>query len=34
MNDLRIFENKDFGNIRTIVDKDNEPWFIGKDIAM
>ncbi len=33
MNDLRIFENKEFGNIRMVVDKDNEPWFIGKDIA-
>lgn len=32
MNDLRIFENKEFGEIRTVV-KDGEPWFVGKDVA-
>ncbi|WP_349818625.1 phage antirepressor KilAC domain-containing protein [Coprococcus sp. RTP31081st1_D2_RTP31081_211007] len=32
MNDLKIFENKEFGEIRTVV-KDGEPWFVGVDIA-
>lgn len=32
MNDLIIFENKDFGKIRTLV-KDNEPWFVATDIC-
>lgn len=32
MNELKIFENSSFGKIRTIV-LDNEPWFIGKDVA-
>lgn len=29
---LQIFENDEFGNIR-IVTIDNEPWFVGKDVA-
>lgn len=32
MNALKIFENKEFGEIR-VIEKDNEPWFIGKDVA-
>lgn len=32
MNDLKSFENKEFGEIRTVV-KDGEPWFVGKDVA-
>ncbi len=32
MNDLKIFENKEFGEIRTVV-KDGEPWFVGKDVC-
>ncbi len=32
MNDVKIFNNADFGNIRMIM-TDNEPWFIGKDVA-
>ena len=32
MNELQIFENTMFGKIRTVV-IDNEPWFIGKDVA-
>ncbi len=32
MNDLKIFENKEFGEIRTVI-KDGEPWFVGKDVA-
>ena len=29
---LRIFQNNIFGEIRTII-IDNEPWFVGKDVA-
>lgn len=32
MNELKIFENAEFGSIRTTV-IDNEPWFVGKDVA-
>lgn len=32
MNKMKIFENKEFGEIRTIMIND-EPWFVGKDIA-
>lgn len=32
MNELRIFENAEFGNLRTIM-IDEEPWFVGKDVA-
>lgn len=32
MNDLQIFENSEFGRIRTVI-KDNEPWFVAKDIS-
>ena len=32
MGALQIFENAMFGKIRTVV-IDNEPWFIGKDVA-
>lgn len=32
MSDLQIFNNPDFGDIR-IVERDGEPWFVGKDIA-
>ena len=32
MNDLHIFKNKDFGEIRTVTIND-EPWFVGRDIA-
>lgn len=32
MNDLKIFENKEFGEIRTVI-KDGEPWFVGKDVT-
>lgn len=33
MNNLQIFKNPEFGQVRTII-KDDEPWFVGKDIAM
>lgn len=32
MNELQIFENKEFGSVRSLV-IDDEPWFVGKDIA-
>ena len=30
---IKIFENEEFGNIRTIM-IDGNPWFVGKDIAV
>ena len=32
MNDLTVFENPEFGPIRT-VELDGEPWLVGKDVA-
>lgn len=32
MNEMKIFENDEFGKVRTVV-IDNEPWFVGKDVA-
>lgn len=32
MTDLQIFNNPEFGAVRTI-EKDGEPWFVGKDVA-
>lgn len=32
MNDIQIFKNADFGEIR-VIEKDGEPWFVGKDVA-
>ena len=32
MNQLEIFKNREFGEIRTVV-IDGEPWFVGKDVA-
>lgn len=32
MNEIKIFENAEFGQIRT-VKIDGEPWFVGKDVA-
>ena len=32
MQELEIFKNEEFGEIRTVV-IENEPWFVGKDIA-
>jgi len=32
MNNLQIFNNPEFGQVR-IIEKDNEPWFVGKDVA-
>ena len=30
---LEIFRNAEFGEVRTIVGEDGEPWFVGKDVA-
>ena len=32
MNNLQIFNNEKFGSIRT-VEVNNEPYFVGKDVA-
>lgn len=32
MDELQIFENKEFGKVRMVI-KSNEPWFVGKDVA-
>jgi len=32
MNELKIFENPAFGQVR-IVEREGEPWFVGKDVA-
>lgn len=32
MNELQIFNSEEFGDIRTVT-IDNEPWFVGKDVA-
>lgn len=33
MNEVKIFENEKFGNVRA-VEIDGEPWFVGRDIAL
>ena len=30
--EIQIFKHEKFGDIRTI-NKDGEPWFVGKDVA-
>lgn len=32
MNELQIFNSEEFGEIRTVT-VDDEPWFVGKDVA-
>lgn len=32
-NELQIFENKDFGTIRTMVNENGETFFVAKDVA-
>lgn len=32
MSDIKIFDNPEFGEIRTI-DRDGEPWMVGVDVA-
>ena len=33
MNEVKIFENQEFGRMRTVT-IDDEPWFVGKDVAL
>lgn len=32
MNNIKIFENPEFGKVR-VVEVEGEPWFVGKDVA-
>lgn len=32
MNNIQIFKNNEFGEVRTLI-IESEPWFVGKDIA-
>lgn len=32
-NSLKIFENKEFGNVRVLMDVNDEVWFVGKDVS-
>ena len=32
MENVQVFKNQEFGEIRTII-IEGEPWFIGKDVA-
>ncbi len=34
MNEISIFQNNQFGEIRTMTDEKGEPWFVGKDVAV
>ncbi len=31
--EIQIFESKQFGQLRTMVAENGEPWFMGKDVA-
>lgn len=33
MNEVKIYNSEEFGDIRTVT-IDNEPWFVGKDVAV
>lgn len=32
MNNLQIFKNEEFGEVR-VIEQNGEPWFVGKDVA-
>ena len=32
MNELKIFKNEEFGEVRSL-SVDSDPWFVGKDVA-
>lgn len=32
-NEIQIFNNAEFGSVRTVMIND-EPWFVGKDVAV
>ena len=33
MNELQIFNHAEFGSVRTVT-VDNEPYFVGRDVAV
>lgn len=33
MNELQVFTNPEFGQVRTVTIEE-EPWFVGKDVAV
>lgn len=33
VNEVKIFENSEFGAIRTVTDRTNSVWFCGSDVA-
>lgn len=33
MNKVTIFNNPEFGEVRTVIDENNEPWFCLADIC-
>ena len=33
MNEIMIFNNPEFGSVRTVC-IDGEPWLVGKDVAL
>ena len=32
MNELKLFENEEFGKVR-VLEIENEPWFVAKDVC-
>jgi len=32
MNELKVFTNEEFGQVRTVV-RGNEPWFVAADVC-
>lgn len=32
-NELQLFSNSDLGQVRVVIDENNEPWFVAKDVA-
>lgn len=32
MNELQVFNNEEFGDVRTVM-KNNGSWFVAKDVA-
>lgn len=34
MKALTVFENDKFGSVRSMLDENGDPWFVGKDVAV
>lgn len=32
MNDVKVFQNKEFGDVR-VVEHEGQPWFVASDVA-